>query len=220
MFLAKSILGGIFSVISNIDPSDFIPSDPPPPRRPLHFEETHESEEDRKFRQLFQKLAGDDLEICPEELKGILDKAISKATDVKMSDGGFSLETCRSMVAVMDSDCTGKLGLHEFKYLWGNIKKWKKIFVKYDRDRSGRISCRELPGVFTEDGFKVGKHKELCNLIMRRYVNQDGEMDFNNYVACLVRLDAMCRTFNILDKNNSGNIDLGIEELLQVTMYS
>uniref|UniRef100_A0A4W3H306 EF-hand domain-containing protein n=1 Tax=Callorhinchus milii TaxID=7868 RepID=A0A4W3H306_CALMI len=38
---------------------------------------------------------------------------------------GFSLESCRSMVAVMDSDSTGKLGFEEFKYLWSKIKKWQ-----------------------------------------------------------------------------------------------
>uniref|UniRef100_A0A8C6U850 EF-hand domain-containing protein n=1 Tax=Neogobius melanostomus TaxID=47308 RepID=A0A8C6U850_9GOBI len=221
MNLAKKLLGGIVNIVSNIDPSDFIPSEPPPARRPLNLAETHESEEEKDFRRVFQQLSGDDLEISPEELKGILDRVIRRNSQLRLSDGGFCIETCRSMVAVMDSDGTGRLGFHEFKYLWSNIKKWQGIFVKNDRDKSGRISNRELPGALAEAGFHVEKCKDdLLNLIIRRYTSQDGDMDFDHYLACLVRLDSMCRAFKTMDNDNDGHIDLDIEEWLQLTMYS
>ncbi|TMS07617.1 Calpain small subunit 1 [Larimichthys crocea] len=113
----------------------------------------------------------------------ILNKIISKHGGLQTD--GFSIESCRSMVAVMDSDSTGKLGFHEFKYLWNNIKRW-----------------------------------QLYKLIIRRYSDEHGDMDFDNYIGCLVRLDAMCRAFKTLDKDNSGTIDLDIKEWLQLTMYS
>ncbi|KAG7242799.1 hypothetical protein INR49_018961 [Caranx melampygus] len=91
----------------NIDPAQFIPSDPPPPRRPLHFAESHENEEEKQFRKVFKQLAGEDMEVSPSELKNIL-------TNGNLQTDGFSIESCRSMVAVMDSDSTGKLGFHEF----------------------------------------------------------------------------------------------------------
>ncbi|CAL9684872.1 unnamed protein product [Knipowitschia caucasica] len=222
MFLAKGILGGLVKIISNIDPADFVPSDPPPPRRPLNAE-SHENEEEKRFRRTFEKLAGDDMEICPMELKNILDDVCRKS-GVAIGEGGFSIETCRSMVAVMDSDSTGKLGFHEFKYLWNNIKKWQGIFVKFDRDRSGCISEQELPSALTAAGFNLNDPKkgtgDLYALIVRRYADQHGSMDFDSFVGCLVRLDTMCRAFKTLDKSNSGSIDLGIEEWLQLTMYS
>ncbi|KAK7891168.1 hypothetical protein WMY93_023131 [Mugilogobius chulae] len=164
-----------------------------------------------------------DMEISAEELKRILDN-ISRKNNLTIGDDGFSIETCRSMVAVMDSDSTGKLGFHEFKFLWNNIKKWQKIFVKYDRDKSGRISAQELPGALAEAGFRLtdpGRNKnDLYSLIVRRYADQNGEMDFDSYIGCLVRLDTMCRAFKTLDKDNNGTIDLCIEEFLQLTMYS
>uniref|UniRef100_A0AAV2J3E6 Uncharacterized protein n=1 Tax=Knipowitschia caucasica TaxID=637954 RepID=A0AAV2J3E6_KNICA len=104
MFLAKGILGGLVKIISNIDPADFVPSDPPPPRRPLNAE-SHENEEEKRFRRTFEKLAGDDMEICPMELKNILDDVCRKS-GVAIGEGGFSIETCRSMVAVMDVSFT------------------------------------------------------------------------------------------------------------------
>jgi len=41
---------------------------------------------------------------------------------------GFSKDVCRSMVAMMDVDRSGKLGFEEFKTLWIDIRHWKVKF--------------------------------------------------------------------------------------------
>ncbi|CAG02101.1 unnamed protein product, partial [Tetraodon nigroviridis] len=209
MFLVRSFLK-VIDVVSdiNIDPSQFRPSDPPPPRRPLNFAEAHESDEEKQFRRLFNQLAGEDMEVSPGELKDILNKVIGRFSNMKTD--GFSIESCRSMVAVMDSDSTGKLGFHEFKYLWGNIKRWQSVYVSHDADRSGVISARELPGAFKSAGFPL--NEQLYKMIVRRYSDEQENMDFDNFIGCLVRLDAMCRAFKTLDKDNSGSIELDIKE--------
>lgn len=38
---------------------------------------------------------------------------------------GFSKDICRSMVAMLDVDQSGRLGLDEFKSLLNDIAKWK-----------------------------------------------------------------------------------------------
>lgn len=43
--------------------------------------------------------------------------------------GGFSKDICRSMVAMMDTDYSGKLGFDEFKTLWTDIRNWKVFFI-------------------------------------------------------------------------------------------
>ncbi|GLD65692.1 calpain small subunit 1-like protein [Lates japonicus] len=157
-----------------------------------------------------------DMEVSPNELMNILNKVISKHGG--LSTDGFSIESCRSMVAVMDSDSTGKLGFHEFKYLWNNIKRWQGIYLSHDTDHSGVIGSDELPKAFKAAGFPL--NDQLYKLIIRRYSDEHGNMDFDNFIGCLVRLDAMCRAFKTLDKDNSGTIDLDIKEWLQLTMYS
>lgn len=216
MFKVNSFISGIINIVSNVDINQFLPSDPPPPRRPLNFAEAHESDEEKQFRKVFHQLAGDDMEVSPPELMNILNKIISKHGGLKTD--GFSIESCRSMVAVMDSDSTGKLGFHEFKYLWNNIKRWQGVYLAQDTDRSGVICSRELPKAFKAAGFPL--NDQLYKLIIRRYSDEHGDMDFDNYIGCLVRLDAMCRAFKTLDKDNSGTIDLDIKEWLQLTMYS
>uniref|UniRef100_A0A673NNQ3 Calpain small subunit 1-like n=1 Tax=Sinocyclocheilus rhinocerous TaxID=307959 RepID=A0A673NNQ3_9TELE len=157
-----------------------------------------------------------DMEVSPNELMNILNKIISKHGDLKTD--GFTIESCRSMVAVMDSDSTGKLGFHEFKHIWNNIKKWQGVYKSYDRDRSGTIGADELPAAFRAAGFPL--NDQLFQMIIRRYSDENGNMDFDNYIGCLVRLDAMCRAFKTLDKDNDGTIKVNVQEWLQLTMYS
>ncbi|XP_035034346.1 calpain small subunit 1a [Hippoglossus stenolepis] len=216
MFFAKALFKGVIDVVSNIDPAQFVPSEPPPPRRPLAYAEQHENDEEKQFRKVFQQLAGDDMEVSPTELKDILNKIIGKHGDLKTD--GFSIESCRSMVAVMDSDSTGRLGFHEFKHLWNNIKKWQGVYKTYDTDGSGVIGEDELPDAFRAAGFPL--NDQLFKMIIRRYSDENGNMDFDNYIGCLVRLDAMCRSFKTLDKDNNGTIKVNVQEWLQLTMYS
>uniref|UniRef100_A0A8C7IJR3 Calpain small subunit 1-like n=1 Tax=Oncorhynchus kisutch TaxID=8019 RepID=A0A8C7IJR3_ONCKI len=152
------------------------------------------------------------MEVSPTELMNILNRIIGKRSDLKTD--GFSIESCRSMVAVMDSDSTGKLGFHEFKFLWNNIKKWQVtcpcIYV------FGLIGVSLL--LCPCAGFPLTD--QLFQLMVRRYSDEQGNMDFDNFIGCLVRLDAMCRAFKTLDKDDNGTIKVNIQEWLQLTMYS
>ncbi|XP_010892161.2 calpain small subunit 1-like [Esox lucius] len=217
MFLAKTLLGGVLDVVNNINPNQFTHSNPIPQRTPLAYApKPNVNDEENQFHRVFLQLAGDDLEVSPNELMEILNRIISKQRDLKTD--GFSIESCRSMVAVMDSDSSGKLGYEEFKFLWNNIKKWQAIYKTYDADHSGLISSTELPGAFKSAGFPL--NADLIQMITRRYSDEQGNMDFDNYIGCLVRLDAMCRFFKTLDKGNAGTISINIQEWLQLTMYS
>lgn len=209
------IVGGIVNFISEAVAAQYTPE--PPPRQ-QHFTavEASESEEVRRFRQQFTQLAGPDMEVGASDLMNILNKVLSKHKELKTD--GFSLDTCRSIVSVMDSDTTGKLGFEEFKYLWNNIKKWQCVFKQYDRDHSGSIRSSQLHGAMQAAGFQLSE--QLYLMIVRRYADEDGGMDFNNFISCLVRLDAMFRAFKALDRDRDGLIRVSIREWLQLTMYS
>lgn len=208
--LAGQLLQGLVGVIGQMATG--------PAEQPRHVSqiEAHENDEERKFRQIFKSLAGDDMEVSPLELKNILNKIVGRHSDLKTD--GFSLESCRSMVAVMDADSTGRLGFEEFKYLWNKIKLWQCVYKRFDADKSGTINCQELPRAFEAAGYPL--NDDLYRLLYRRYANESGDMDFDNYIACLVRLDAMLRSFKTLDKDNNGSIKVNIVEWLQLTMYS
>ncbi|XP_030155129.1 calpain small subunit 2 [Lynx canadensis] len=209
------IVGGIVNFISEAAAAQYTP-EPPPTQQHFTNVEANESEEVRRFRQQFAQLAGPDMEVGATDLMNILNKVLSKHKDLKTD--GFSLDTCRSIVSVMDSDTTGKLGFEEFKYLWNNIKKWQCVYKQYDRDHSGSLGSSQLRGALQAAGFQL--NEQLYQMIIRRYADEDGSMDFNNFISCLVRLDAMFRAFKSLDSDAGGLVQVSIQEWLQLTMYS
>ncbi|NXB52848.1 CPNS1 protein, partial [Leucopsar rothschildi] len=209
------LVGGLVSLISEAA-AQYNPEPPPPPRNHFTNVEAQESDEIRQFRRLFAQLAGDDMEVCATELRDILNKVLSRHQDLKTD--GFSLDTCRSMVAVMDSDASGKLGFEEFKYLWNNVKKWQCVYKQYDTHQAGTVGRAQLPNALKAAGFQL--NQQLCQVIVRRYAAEDGSMDFNSFISCLVRLDSMFRAFKGLDQDGSGHIKVTMEDWLQLTMYS
>ncbi|KAG8560825.1 hypothetical protein GDO81_015144, partial [Engystomops pustulosus] len=109
-----------------------------------------ESEEEKQFRNIFQQIAGDDMEISADELQSVLNGVIKKHKNLKSE--GFTLESCRSMIALMDTDGCGRLNLQEFQHLWKKIKQWQQIFIRYDSDQSGTINSYEMRNAVNEAG--------------------------------------------------------------------
>ncbi|XP_031717409.1 calpain-3b isoform X2 [Anarrhichthys ocellatus] len=185
-----------------------------PKRKQLQPEE--ETEEEKQFRAIYQQIAGEDMQICANELKMIMRNVLTKHNEVKTE--GFSLETCRSMIALMDTDGTGKLNLQEFKHLWKKIKEWQLIFKRYDKDKSGSISSFEMRNAVNDAGCHL--NKQLYDIIAMRYADEHLNIDFDSYICCFVRLEGMFRAFNAFDKDGDGIIKLNVLEWLQLTMYS
>lgn len=146
-----------------------------------------ESEEQRQFRNIFRQIAGDDMEICADELKNVLNRVVNKHKDLKTQ--GFTLESCRSMIALMDTDGSGRLNLHEFHHLWKKIKTWQKIFKHYDTDQSGTINSYEMRNAVKDAGFHL--NNQLYDIITMRYADKYMNIDFDSFICCFVRLEGM-----------------------------
>ncbi|XP_055005738.1 calpain-3b isoform X2 [Boleophthalmus pectinirostris] len=185
------------------------------PKRKL-LEPEEETEEEKHFRAIYQQISGDDMQVCANELKTIMKNVLSKHSEIQSE--GFSLETCRSMIALMDTDGTGKLNLQEFKHLWKKIKQWQVIFKKYDKNKSSSISSFEMRNAVNEAGFHL--NNQLYNIIALRYADEQLLIDFDSYICCFVRLEGMFRAFQAFDKDGDGLIKLNVLEWLQLTMYS
>uniref|UniRef100_A0A8C8Z2Y3 Calpain-3 n=1 Tax=Prolemur simus TaxID=1328070 RepID=A0A8C8Z2Y3_PROSS len=175
-----------------------------------------ESEEQQQFRNIFKQIAGDDMEICADELKNVLNTVVNKHKDLKSQ--GFTLESCRSMIALMDTDGSGRLNLQEFHHLWKKIKAWQKIFKHYDTDQSGTINSYEMRNAVNDAGFHL--NSQLYDIITMRYADRHMNIDFDSFICCFIRLEGMFRAFNAFDKDGDGIIKLNVLEWLQLTMYA
>uniref|UniRef100_A0A673HY44 Calpain-2 catalytic subunit-like n=1 Tax=Sinocyclocheilus rhinocerous TaxID=307959 RepID=A0A673HY44_9TELE len=177
------------------------------------FQETVSDDEvDSGFRGMFVKLAGavssDDL-LCSKHLYFL------KRTDIKTD--GFSLETCRIMVNLMDDSGNGKLGLGEFATLWKKIQRYLGIYKKNDMDNSGTISTPEMRLALKEAGFTL--NNTIFQLLVARYAETDMTLDFDNYVACLMRLEMMFRVFKKLDPHQSGFVELDFQQVCHAITF-
>uniref|UniRef100_A0A673HU11 calpain-2 n=1 Tax=Sinocyclocheilus rhinocerous TaxID=307959 RepID=A0A673HU11_9TELE len=182
------------------------------------FQETVSDDEvDSGFRGMFVKLAGADMEISASELTTILNKIIAKRTDIKTD--GFSLETCRIMVNLMDDSGNGKLGLGEFATLWKKIQRYlvRDPPDKNDMDNSGTISTPEMRLALKEAGFTL--NNTIFQLLVARYAETDMTLDFDNYVACLMRLEMMFRVFKKLDPHQSGFVELDFQQVCHAITF-
>ncbi|XP_029093294.1 calpain-3 isoform X3 [Monodon monoceros] len=168
-----------------------------------------ESEEQQQFGNIFRQIAGDDMEICADELKNILNRVVNKHKDLKTQ--GFTLESCRSMIALMDTDGSGRLNLQEFHHLWKKIKAWQKIFKHYDTDQSGTINSYEMRNAVNDAGFHL--NNQLYDIITMRYADRSMNIDLDSFICCLLRLEGMFRAFNAFDKDGDGIIKLNVLEV-------
>ena len=99
---------------------------------------------------------------------------------------GFSKDVCRSMVAMMDIDQSGKLGFEEFQTLLTDIAKWKAVFKLYDKNNMGYIEAYELRTALNSAGYRL--NNRILNALAHRYGSRDGKIAFDDFIMCAVKI--------------------------------
>ncbi|XP_022710373.1 calpain-A-like isoform X2 [Varroa jacobsoni] len=175
-------------------------------------EEDPDSEKARHLQALFAKIAGDDLEVNCYELQKILTVVFQK----ELQGNKFSLDVCRSMISLMDSNHSGKLGLEDFRALWIMIRTWRNTFKLYDTDEDGALDTMELRQALHSAGYTINNH--ILSFLVLRY-GHDGFINFDDFIGCAVKLRCMIEIFREKDVRRMGSAVFTIDDWLQRTMY-
>uniref|UniRef100_A0A4W3GD10 Calpain 1, (mu/I) large subunit a n=1 Tax=Callorhinchus milii TaxID=7868 RepID=A0A4W3GD10_CALMI len=170
--------------------------------------EMSEDDVDENFKNMFRQLAGECWE-CLSCGGWRLVIALTVNTDHDLKTDGFCLDSCRTMVNLMDKDGSARLGILEFQVLWNKIRKWLGIFRQFDLDKSGTMSTYEMRLALEASGFKL--NNRILQSIVGRYADND-TIDFDNFIGALVKLEVMFRSFKALEKED-GTIEMNIMEV-------
>uniref|UniRef100_A0A4W5LTQ5 Uncharacterized protein n=1 Tax=Hucho hucho TaxID=62062 RepID=A0A4W5LTQ5_9TELE len=156
--------------------------------------ETHDI--DDSFRSMFAQLSGEDMEISVRELRTILNRVVTKRKYCSFN--------------ALQKDGSARLGIVEFQILWNKIRKWLGIFRQFDLDKSGCMSSYEIRLALESAGLKL--NNRLNQVLVARYAENE-VIDFDNFVCCLVKLEAMFKAFHELDREGTGTAEMNITEV-------
>ncbi|XP_015230378.1 PREDICTED: calpain-A-like isoform X3 [Cyprinodon variegatus] len=152
-------------------------------------------------------------DVDAEQLQKLLNETLLKGI---VQSGGFTIDACRSMVALMDTSVTGKLNNSEFVHLWTKIQKYKEVFSKMDVSQTGTLSLVELRNALKASGISVSD--ELLNLMAVRYGASSGHMSLENFISLILRLSCMNKIFEKL--SDGKNVTFSNDEWMSLSMYT
>uniref|UniRef100_A0A8C7CGR1 Calpain-3 n=1 Tax=Oncorhynchus kisutch TaxID=8019 RepID=A0A8C7CGR1_ONCKI len=150
-----------------------------------------ESEEDQQFLSLFQQIAGD----VSTGSTGRPVRPVSAWGSVSIVLGWVVNQCAPNLgprfnpICIRSMDGTGRLNLQEFRHLWNKIKQWQGIFQHYNSDQASSINSYEMRNAVNDAGFRL--NNQLYDIITMRYANESMNIDFDSFISCLVRLEAM-----------------------------
>ncbi|KAK9533399.1 hypothetical protein VZT92_008518 [Zoarces viviparus] len=168
---------------------------------------------DETKRTLFRQFSDKYEEVDAEQLQKLLNERILKG-DLK--SGGFSIDACRSMVALMDTSITGKLKDEEFVHLWKKVAMYKDIFFRSDVSQTGTLSLSELRNAIMASGKRI--NDDILNMMALRYGSSSGHITLESFISLFLRLDCMNQIFSQL--SNGMKLTLLEPEWLYLSMYT
>ncbi|NXJ76298.1 CAN14 protein, partial [Trogon melanurus] len=114
----------------------------------------------------------------------------------------FSLDACQGILALLDLNASGTLGIQEFRVLWKRLLFYLEVFQKRDTSRSGKLDLVELHAAVQETGISLSN--EVCNLMAIRYGDPDLKISFESFVCFMLRVEIMGEAFRNLTQDGKG----------------
>lgn len=173
-----------------------------------------EEPKNERLRDYFRLLSGDDWELDWIEQKKLLDFQLYS----ELHDEGFNQNSCRSMVAMLDIDRSGKLDFSEFKKFWYDVKKLKNVFKRITAntaDEVGYLSTYDLRKALNNAGYHVNIH--MLGRLVRRYGTEDKKITLEDFIILALRIRTMIGIFKQRAKATTACFTL--DEWLDTTLY-
>uniref|UniRef100_A0A8B9TSZ4 Calpain 13 n=2 Tax=Anas platyrhynchos TaxID=8839 RepID=A0A8B9TSZ4_ANAPL len=147
--------------------------------------------QDSSYKAIFLRYAKQGSSIDASQLRQLLNEVLLQ--DEMASLGGkFSFDSCRGILALMDTNANGRLTLQEFGSLWQKLTKYMDIFRREDKNNSGFLDIYELKSAIQTSGIKV------LHLVSLRFGDVTRRIGFSDFMCCMLRLETMTYAFQNL----------------------
>ncbi|XP_025093606.1 calpain-2 catalytic subunit-like [Pomacea canaliculata] len=161
---------------------------------------------------LFHKHQGPDGKVDARGVQKILAEANQKEFG---KAEGYSLETCRCVIAFNDPYVTGLLDKEQVRKVWKDILAWKDAFKSADVSRDNTVDVTELKGLFQHIGFNLDT--TALHRVVRRYGDREGRMHEDDFMQAICRILRAYRMFKKM--SNGGKMMMDLQEWMVTTLY-
>ncbi|XP_037605083.1 calpain-1 catalytic subunit-like [Sebastes umbrosus] len=128
---------------------------------------------------------------------------------------GFGLDTCMSMIAMVDIDQRMTMTFAEFSTLWEKINKYKNYFHRADLNQGGSLSDYELQKAIEAAGMDA--NDSMVRLMTFRY-SGFSSISMESFITLMLRLENVSNVFE--DKSSDGVISMSWSEWSNFSMYN
>lgn len=146
--------------------------------------------EDQRVKDLFDKFAGDDAVIDAQELQQIL-RVVMKQDFGFMES--FSIESCRTLLQIMDADRSMRIEYDELRKIWGLLTACRTAFSAYDKNRNGKMEAYELPGCLSMLHMEISSR--IMEALVERFSDKHRELNFEAFVLAMAKLHELVRMY-------------------------
>lgn len=179
----------------------------------IQLESAENVDDEESRRNFYRQFSENYEEVDAQKLQSLLNHKILQG---QLNNGGFSIDACRSLIALNDLTLTGTLTSEEFICLWRKISSYKEMFVRSTASQADTLSVDELRSGIDAAGMKP--NDKVMNVLVKRYCNSSGRITLEDFINLILRLERM---YDIYKQMSDGTgIQLRRTEWLVLTMYS
>ncbi|CAL1530827.1 unnamed protein product [Lymnaea stagnalis] len=164
----------------------------------------------------YDRYAGNDRKMDAHELRGFLTETATIELQATLQ---FPLESCRTLLALMDEDKSGFLSFEEARSAWKEIKAYMAIFQQFDKNNTNSVDTYELRDMFSRLGFSIST--PVLASIVRRYGGRDRTITLEDFIMAICKLTSLFGSFRAEQRSRgvSGEaVEFSMNKFLEVTM--
>ncbi|XP_074528552.1 calpain-2 catalytic subunit-like [Halichoeres trimaculatus] len=162
------------------------------------------------IQRLFNKYSDQGGELSAYQLRKLMNDQFPRG-----SKYGFGFDTCRSMIALVDTDLNRRMTITEFRTLWTKVQEYKKHFDRADLNENGSLSDYEVQKAIESAGLST--NNTMVRLYVYRYSGYSSTT-LEDFITIMLRLEKSTNIFK--DKSSDGVIRLSWDEWSNNFMYN